>query len=151
MLAIPEALELTKKLGELVKAGATIGLKETIMELREAVLNVKDEVLHLRENNQALRAQVSEKSAWDEASARYTLVATPTGGTVYHSDGPPPHYACPTCHASRKIIPLQHAGGASIAYQCPQCKAYYPINERQPIDTPRTVGGRGGPHGWMGT
>ena len=84
----------------------------------------------LREENQALRTKASDKSAWDEAAAEYQLVATPTGGTVYHSEGPPPHYACPTCYASGKLIPLQHAGGSSIAYQCPQCKAVYPINER---------------------
>jgi hypothetical protein len=100
-----------------VKGVATIGLQETIMELREAVLNAKDEVLRLREENQTLRGQVSEKLAWEAASAQYKLVATPTGGTVYHTEGPPPHYACPTCFASRKTIPLQHRGGSSVYFQ----------------------------------
>lgn len=57
MLGISDALELTKKIGDLVKAGATLGLQETIVELREAVMNAKDEVLRLREDNQDLRSQ----------------------------------------------------------------------------------------------
>jgi hypothetical protein len=42
MLGISDAVELAKKVGDLVKAGVTIGLQETIMDLRQAVLNVKD-------------------------------------------------------------------------------------------------------------
>jgi hypothetical protein len=148
-LGISEAVELTKKLGELVKGAATIGLQETIMELREAVLNTKDEVLRLREENQELRAEVSEKSAWDEAASRYQLIATPTGGTVYHTEGPPDHYACPTCYASRKIIPLQHCGGDSVFYKCPQCEATYPVREtkQRQAALPQVI--RGGPNSWM--
>jgi hypothetical protein len=149
MLGISDAVELTKKIGELVKAGITLGLQETIVELREAVLNAKDEVLRLREDNQALRTQVSEKAAWDESAAKYSLVATPTGGTVYHTDGPPPHYACPTCFAAKTIIPLQHAGGSSISFKCPQCKAYYPIREHEPERRVPPTPNRGGPNGWM--
>lgn len=156
MLGISDAVELAKKVGDLVKTGATIGLQETIMDLRQAVLNVKEELLQLREDNQTLRAKVSEKNTWDDASAQYKLVATPRGGTVYYADGPPPHYACPTCFASKKIIPLQHSGGSSYSYKCTQCNAYYPIEEPKP---PRTTvfspspgpADRGGPQGWMGS
>lgn len=151
MLGIPEALDLTRKLGELVKAGVTLELQETIVKLREAVLNVKEEVLQLREDNQALRSQLSEKAAWDDAAAQYKLVATPTGGTVYHTEGPPPHYACPTCYASGKIIPLQHRGGGSIYYLCPPCKVSYPIREHEPSVTTSPPRRRSGPHGWMRT
>jgi hypothetical protein len=48
MLGISDALELAKKAGDLVKAGATIDLRETIMDLRQAILNVKDGMLQLR-------------------------------------------------------------------------------------------------------
>jgi hypothetical protein len=149
MLGISDAVELTKKISELVKAGVTLGLQETIVELREAVLNAKDEVLRLREDNQTLRAQLSEKAAWDESAAKYELVSTPTGGTVWHTEGPPQHYACPTCFLGKKIIPLQHAGGASVYNKCPQCNAHYPIREHEPSPrTPRSSN-RGGPNDWM--
>jgi hypothetical protein len=148
-LGISEAMELARKATELVKGLATIGLQETIMDLRQAILNVKDEMLRLREENQALRTQVAEKSSWDESAAGYKLIATPTGGTVYHTEGPPDHYACPTCFASRKIIPLQHAGGSSVAYQCPQCKAMFPIQERQARSKLEPPTGRGGANSWM--
>lgn len=38
MLGISDAVELAKKVGDLVKTGATIGLQESIMELREAMV-----------------------------------------------------------------------------------------------------------------
>jgi len=59
MLGITDAVELTRKIGDLVKAGATLGLQETITELREAVLNAKEEVLRLREENQTLNAKLA--------------------------------------------------------------------------------------------
>jgi hypothetical protein len=149
MLGISDVLELTGKVGDLVKAGMTLELQETIVKLREAVLDVKEDVLRLREENQALRAKAAEKSAWVEAAAQYELVATPTGGTVYHSDGPPAHYACPTCFASEKIIPLQPKGGDSVWYLCPQCKAPYPIKEHKPSEVVQHPVRRGGPYGWM--
>jgi hypothetical protein len=148
-LGISDAIELTKRVGELVKGAATLGLQETIIDLREAVLNTKDEVLRLREENQALRSQVAGKSAWEETSARYKLVATPTGGTVYETEGPPAHYACPSCFASEKAIPLQHMGGDSYAYKCPKCQAHYPIREPKPRPQVLSPNLRGGPHGWM--
>jgi predicted RNA-binding Zn-ribbon protein involved in translation (DUF1610 family) len=119
------------------------------MDLREAVMNAKDEVLTLRAELQAFKAKELEAESWKDVSAKYTLVATPSGGTVYETEGPPPHFACPTCFVSKKIIPLQHAGGSSVAYQCPQCKAMFPIQERQARSKFEPPAGRGGPNSWM--
>ena len=122
MLGISDALELAKKAGDLVKAGVTIGLQETIMELRHAILNVKDELLRLREENQALKSEALEKTAWSETASKYTMVVAPGGATVYQSDGPPPHYACPRCFEEHKRAILQDRRVASGTYDCPECK-----------------------------
>jgi hypothetical protein len=122
MLGISDAVELTKKIGELVKAGVTLGLQETIVELREAVLNAKDEVLHLREENQSLKAEASKKAAWADIAAKYTLGQAPGGAIVYRTDGPPPHYACPRCFEDQKRAILQDRRVASGTYDCPECK-----------------------------
>ncbi len=121
MLGISDAIELTQKLGELVKATATIGLKETIMELREAVLNVKDELLKLREENQSLKETLLARDEWKSRSEAYVLTLMPGGATVYRSEGPPEHFACPRCFESRQIQILQDRRNRAGSYQCPGC------------------------------
>jgi hypothetical protein len=121
-IGISEAVDLVKKVGDLVKAGATIGLQETIMELREAVLNAKDEVLRLREENQSLKEAVSSKSAWAETVAQYPLVEAPGGAMVRKTVGPPEHYACPKCFEDHKVYPLQSKRIVTTGeYGCPGC------------------------------
>ena len=125
MLGISDAVELTRKLGDIMKGVATIGLQETIMELREAVLNAKDEVLRLREENQSLRVKVSEKESWAEIAAKYTLVQAPGGAMVYETDGPPPHYACARCFAEQKLHILQDERDWTGRFKCPDCENSY--------------------------
>jgi hypothetical protein len=118
-------------------------------KVQDTLFELRNELAAMQDQNRELKDKLGAQESWDKIAEGYNLVATPSGGTVYHSDGPPPHYACPTCFASQKRIPLQHCGGSSVAYQCPQCKAYYPINEHKPQVTAPPVGRRGGPHGWM--
>jgi hypothetical protein len=137
MLGISEAVELTKKVGDLVRTGVTIGLQETIMELREAVLNAKDEVLRLREENQALRAKAAERTAWTEIAANYTLVKARGGAMVYETGGPPPHFACPRCFAEQKIHILQDEVDWTGRFKCPDCESEYLVNQRDDGDDAR--------------
>jgi ribosomal protein L37AE/L43A len=131
MLGISDAVELTKKIGELVKAGVTLGLQETIVELREAVMNAKDEVLQLREENQAMRLKASEKAVWEATAAKYTLVAAPGGAMVYRTEEAPAHYACPRCYEEQKRAILQDRRVASGTYDCPECKRNFNVGAVQ--------------------
>jgi hypothetical protein len=148
-LGISEAMELARKATELVKGLATIGLQETIMDLRQAILNVKDELLHLREENQTLKAAALEKTSWSDTASKYTLVKAPGGAMVQKTDGPPEHYVCPKCFEDRKVYPLQDKGVMSGHYGCPGC------NKSFAIDAPRTREPNsfeprgGGPQSWM--
>jgi hypothetical protein len=137
MLGISDAVELAKKVGDLVKAGATMGLQETIMELREAILNAKDEVFRLREENHALQIKLSEKTAWAAIEAKYSIVQAPGGATVMRTEEPPvPHYACPRCFEDRKRQILQDRRVASGTYDCPACKAQFNVGLPQQFHMP---------------
>jgi hypothetical protein len=145
-LGISEAMELARKATELVKGLATIGLQETIMDLRQAVLNVKDELLELREENQTLKAVAAEKTAWAETVAKYPLVQAPGGAMVRKTDGPPEHYACPKCFEDRKIYPLQSkriptTGG----YGCPGCGKGFLVD----VPVPRQEAAYGPRENWV--
>jgi len=107
MLGISDAVELARKVTELVKAGATIGLQETVMELREAVLNAKDEVLTLKADLQAFKAKELEADTWQQTEGSHPLVTAPGGAVVRKTAGPPEHYVCPRCFEDRKVYPLQ--------------------------------------------
>lgn len=60
-LGISDAVSLSGRVLELVKAGATLELQERIVELREAVLNAKDEILSLREELSTLKCAATER------------------------------------------------------------------------------------------
>ena len=140
---INKAVELTKKVAELVKKGATLELQERITDLREAVLNAKDEVLALREENQSLQSQVAEAQSWRSNTAAYQLIETPGGAHLYHTEGPPSHYACPKCFAEHLIHILQVRTTKDFA-TCPNCKITFTLT---PPKEPQVQRQRGG--SWM--
>jgi predicted RNA-binding Zn-ribbon protein involved in translation (DUF1610 family) len=145
MLGISDAVELAKKVGDLVKAGVTIGLQETIMDLRQAVLNVKDEMLQLREENHALKAAALAKAAWSDIAAKYTLVEAPGGAHVYRTEEAPAHFACPRCFEEHKRAILQDRRVASGTYDCPECKRNFNVGApKQYRMGPSTTGDWGG-------
>lgn len=147
MLGISDAVDLSKKVFDLVKTGATIGLQETVMQLREAVLNAKDEVLTLRAELQAFKAKELETESWKETEAKHPMVEAPGGAMVRKTEGPPEHYVCPKCFEDRKVYPLQDKRVMSGDYACPGCDRSYPVGNQPklaPIAYPR-----GGPDDWM--
>jgi hypothetical protein len=133
-IGISEAVELTGRVAELVKKGATLEAQERIAELREAVLNGKDEVLRLREDNQQLRQKLQEQEGWDKRAAQYQLVKAIGGAMVYRFSGNPEHYACPACMEAKRVNVLQDKQVLTGAYQCPGCKADYRVG---PNNVPR--------------
>jgi hypothetical protein len=149
LLGISDAVELTKKVAELVRAGATIGLQETVMQLREAVLNAKDEVLTLRSELQAFKAKELEAQSWKEAEAKYPLVRAPGGAMVRKTEGPPEHYVCPKCFEDRKVYPLQDKKVMSGDYACPGCDRGYPVDKPRKMPPMVYPHGGGGPDDWM--
>lgn len=60
-LGISDAVSISGRLVELVKAGATLELREEIMRLREAVLNAREEVLNLRGELGELKRTAAER------------------------------------------------------------------------------------------
>lgn len=82
MLGISDAVELTRKVDEFVKAGMTLEFQEAILKLREAVMNAKEEVLQLREDNRLLRAEVSKKLAWLDTSASASSLQRTLSGAM---------------------------------------------------------------------
>lgn len=134
---INKVVALTKTVADLVKRGATIELQERITELREAVLDAKDEVLELREENQVLRSKLSEQDAWNARAAEYELVTTNGGATVWHTVGPPEHFACPACFEKKTINILQDVRNYGGDFRCPGCDHTYPVRPEQ-VDSGRT-------------
>ena len=130
-LGISEAVELSRRIGELVKAGTTLELQERVTELREAVLNAKDEVLCLKEENHTLREKLGEQDQWKARADTYTLVSTSGGATVWHRSQAPEHFACPACFERKTIGILQDVRNYGGDFRCPSCSKTYPILPEQ--------------------
>jgi len=117
-LGISDAVSLSGRVVELVKAGATIELQEKIMELREAVLNAKEEILGLRTELGELKRAAAEREQlifdgmiyWHEER----------GGK---KEGP----FCPRCRDSdSKLIRLHGLGpGANYDWNCLACNTLF--------------------------
>jgi hypothetical protein len=133
MLGISDAIELTKKIGELVRAGAVLELQETIAELREALSNAQDEVLALRAEVRAFKLKELEKLLWEGTAAKFPLVKAPGGGLVRRTEGPPEFYACPKCFEDQKTYPLQPSNAATGYHACPGCGKSFPVDPPKPL------------------
>ena len=120
MLGITEAVELTGRIANLVKQGATMELQERIMELREAVLNVKEELLKLREENSELKRAVEEEHRLVFREGVYWLQDEDDENDL---DGP----FCQKCRDSdHKTVRLQKLHpGAGWRWRCFACNAHY--------------------------
>lgn len=127
-LGITDAVDLTKRIADLIRAGATLEAQEKVIDLREAVLNVKDELIQSREDNQRLRAQLAEKEGWEERAAQYVLTRTQGGAVVYAREAPLSHYACPSCFEKRQVQILQDQRTATGTFKCPGCDKPFPVN-----------------------
>lgn len=109
--------------------------QDTLYELREELLSKQEEVAELR-------SQIDARRQWEQDAARYHLKATDGGATVWASDDPLPHYACPACYTKQRISILQDRRTYEGSYVCPDadCKASYLIKKPVPTPTPvRTV------------
>lgn len=118
VLGISEAVELSGRVVELVKKGATLELQERIMELREAVLNVKEELLALRDENTELKRVAAEREQLIFDGAVYWLDDGEGG-----QEGP----FCQKCHdADGKTVRLQKCQpDYSYKWTCTVCRMHY--------------------------
>lgn len=117
-LGISEAVSLSGRVVELVKAGATLELQEKIMELREAVLNAKEEVLSLRQELSDLKRAAAQREQlvfdgmlyWQEEPGR-------------KKEGP----FCPRCRDSDSKLVRLHglAPGANYDRTCLVCNTLF--------------------------
>lgn len=116
-LGISEAVDLSGRIIELVKKGATIELQERIIELREAVLNAREELLSLRQENAELKRSTAERQHFTFDSEVYWR----------ERDGKRDGPFCPTCYDSTaKTIRLQPLGpGFGFKWTCNVCNGAY--------------------------
>ena len=94
------------------------GAQDTLFELRE-------DLFRLQEENAQLRRDVAARDEWEIQKARYTLTQTAGAALVYACAGPPQHFACPLCFASKAIQILQDVHDQRGTFHCPNCKTYY--------------------------
>jgi hypothetical protein len=119
-LGISDAVELTGRIANLVKQGATMELQERIMELREAVLNAKEELLKLREENNELTRAAEEQRNIVFRDGVYWLQYQEDENDL---DGP----FCQRCRdADRKMVRLQkNRTGSDGKWNCYGCGRFY--------------------------
>jgi len=126
-LGISEIVDLSKRIGDLAKAGMTMELQEKIVELRSAILDVKDELITLRQENQALKAEATEKACWADVTKKYVLIEAPGGAMVYRTEESPAHYACPVCFEGQKRRILQDNKVLAGCFSCPECETVFNV------------------------
>lgn len=120
--------------------------------VQDTLFELRDRLAELQAENLALKAQLVPKNDWEVESAKYGIVTTKGGATVYRTKEPPMRYACPKCYADQKIQFLQDLRVMSGDYRCPSCKVAYSVDGHQeppPLKYPGGSGSGGRPHGWM--
>lgn len=119
-------LEAIRKLGD---------AQDNLYELREELLRKQEEVAGLRQ-------QLDDRGRWEKEVARYHLVKTEGGATVWESPEPVHHHACPACFAKQRLSILQDQRTYVGSFACPEasCKATFLIKAPRPAAAPaRTV------------
>jgi hypothetical protein len=119
-------LEAIRKLGD---------AQDNLYELREELLSKQEEVAELKQ-------QLADRGRWEKEAARYHLVKTEGGATVWESPEPVHHHACPACFAKHSLSILQDRRTFDGSFTCPEpsCKATFLIKAPRPTTAPvRTV------------
>jgi hypothetical protein len=114
--------------------------KEQVTQVQERLGSVQDVLFSLREElgrlqgeNSSLKEKLRAFEIWAGKSTAYALKETSGGAVVYHSDGPPPHFACPRCYESQEVQILQDGRMVIGDYLCPKCQTRYAVKPREPI------------------
>jgi hypothetical protein len=114
---------------------------EKLGEAQDTLFALREELFRLQSENDHLRQDIAARDEWNAVKTQYRLSEIAGGAVVYESSGPPKHYACPACFASRTVQILQNRRVASGNFECPGCKTAYAVNPRQslPIRAARTT------------
>jgi len=104
---------------------------EKLGELQDVIFGLREDRVKLQDENHNLKAQIKKLEDWKVKAAPYQLLQTAGGAVVYHSDGPPDHFACPSCYESHKIQILQ-SDDMFCYFVCHGCKTGYQIKNPPP-------------------
>jgi hypothetical protein len=144
-VAIQSAITSGTALVQIFKGLASLKLEtETLLKINDAQLKVSEllaallgtqgDLSKLQRENDDLRGQLKTMVDWEKIAAKFQIVNTIGGATIYELiDGSPKYYACPVCFTRKAIIPLQTTDGGY--YGCPSCKGEYKVGE--PVPRPR--------------
>jgi len=98
---------------------------EKLGSAQDVLYQLRDELFRLQEENAQLRRDLAARDEWEAQKARSTLTQTGGGALVYASNGPPAHWACPVCFATKTVHILQDVHDQHGTFYCPSCKTYY--------------------------
>jgi hypothetical protein len=142
-VSISSAIASGKALAQILKTIASVKLDtETVVRVNEAqhrvsdlltaLLDTQGDLFKLQNENQELRGQLKTQEDWETTKAKYRLVSTGGGATVYEFiEGSAKYYACPVCFSKKTVSPLQTTDGGY--YNCPSCKgSEYKVKDPAP-------------------
>jgi hypothetical protein len=113
---------------------------EKLGTTQDSLFELREELFRLQSENDGLRQDIAAHDEWNAVKAQYRLTEMAGGAVVYESSGPPKHYACPACFASRAVQILQDRRVMSGNFDCPSCKATYPVSPRKTLGGGRARG-----------
>ena len=100
-------------------------------EVHENLFSLREQLFELQSKNQELHNQLNNQNQWVEQISNYEMSQTIGGAVVYAFKSNPMHYACPTCISSKQIHILQDTKTIHGTFICPNCKATYPVKQRE--------------------
>lgn len=106
------------------------GVLQQLDAAQENAFELREERIRLADENRGLKEQIREFENWEARAKGYVLTQTEGGATVYASEGPPPHYACPSCFERRNLEVLQNRRVVAGIFDCPGCKTEFRCNPK---------------------
>lgn len=131
--------EIVQAMAQLTVANESLGrineARTQVDSLLDSLFQAREDLFRLQSENQELKQKIAVHDAWEKEMARYKLVTTAGGATVFESvTDSPKHFVCPTCFANKTIIPLQTNDGYYFGCPSSSCKnTLYKVKEPPPV------------------
>lgn len=128
---IATALTVATRLRAINKNINNAEINDLLADLSIELSTTRVQIADLLDQNRLLKEKLVEKNDWKERADEYVLVETKGGAVVreFVGDGIS-HYACPSCSEKREIHILQDCKVFTGEFKCPNCKAEYPVKEK---------------------
>jgi hypothetical protein len=112
-------------------------IEHKVSDLLDDLFQTREDLFKLQKEKEDALDQLKNMQDWEATKAKYRMVSTVGGATVYESvESSPKHYACPVCFTRKNISPLQTTDGGY--YNCPSCKGTeYKVREPAPRPHPK--------------